>query len=89
MSVPCSDLLACDCGRVPRAYRVRVPHLTWVVICKCGYRTGYYHSGRFAAVDAWNRAQRPDATCDKCGKLLMYENFYRHDCTANTEADRS
>ena len=59
-AVVSTGLLArCECGRTPRAYRVRVPHLTWTVICQCGDRTGYYSGGREAreaAVDAWNRS---------------------------------
>ena len=56
-AVASNGLLArCECGQTPRAYRVRVPHLTWTVICQCGERTGYYSGGREAAVDAWNRS---------------------------------
>lgn len=54
-AVASAGLLArCDCGRTPRAYRVRAPHLTWTVICACGERTGYYSGGKRHAVEAWN-----------------------------------
>jgi len=56
-AVASTGLLArCDCGKTPRAYRVRVPHLTWTVVCACGERTGYYSGGKQHAVEAWNRS---------------------------------
>ena len=48
----------CDCGKTPRAYRVRVKiesrmHAAWTIKCACGDRLGYYRSREYA-VEAWN-----------------------------------
>jgi hypothetical protein len=49
------------CGDVPKAQRVRVPHLTWAVYCQCGRQTDYYAAGKTFAARAWN-AQNAELT---------------------------
>jgi hypothetical protein len=48
------------CDKIPKAQRVRVPHLTWAVYCKCGRHTGYFSGGKAFAVRAWNTDNMKD-----------------------------
>ena len=60
---PLVRCLRCDKG--PKAHRVRVPHLTWAVYCKCGRQTDYFSGGKAFAVRAWNAANAANAPADR------------------------